>query len=597
MMPGPRFESFAAGDRGASEVVGVALLIGIVILGIAAILLVSTPQLDATQTTVEVGQAEQALVQFDSEASRVATGGTTTQQVDLGLRVNRGTLDVQNDTGHITVEYVDFFDNGSSTEVMNTSLGTVIYERDDTTVGYQGGGVWRSDGNGSVMVSPPEVTFRGKTLTMPIVTTRGTSVYSTVQITRERPDERFPNSSANLTNKVKGAQIKVTVQSRYYKAWGAFFEAATGVIVQYNHEQERVTVVFLALPRNLAADAGIIATSGPGEIRLEGTGAYVDSYNSSEAPYESSKSTAGVVKAAGDITMKGDSQIDGDAHAGVDISVGSDSVIDGDAYANGTIEVDGDGTITGSQTENASTVPEIPPIDQLVADKTAELRNQNDNNQTAVIEGNELRVDEKNNTLGPGRYYLHNLHLEGETLELNVTEGNITIGVRDWVVLEKTGGDNSHIDVVGNGTVRFFVASEAKRDVSVPGSGQAPTDLDKVHFFVERNGTIDVPGDRSVRFQVLAPDHFTGAIGGSSAENANVTAAVIAPAGPEGSGQFYVQQGELYGAVITGNLTLGQYGQVHFDRALLNQQIPLAPHVPRLEYLYLTEYHIEVKSS
>ncbi|MGM0684150.1 MAG: DUF7289 family protein, partial [Halobacteriota archaeon] len=260
-------------ERAASEVVGVVLLIGIVALGFVSILLIGGPQLAAEQDRAEVGQAEQSLTQFDSEASRVATGSTSSQRVDLGLRGNRGTLDVQNDTGRITVELESYFDPGNDTEVMNASMGTMVYESGETTVGYQGGGVWRSDGNRSTMVSPPQISFRNGTLAMPMVkTTRGGSVYSDVQVTPRGTTQQFP--TANETNKIRGNKaLTVTVESRYCTAWRQFFEDETDAIVNADCDRDTVKVVFLALPLDYSPDAGVVATSGPGEIRLEGNGA------------------------------------------------------------------------------------------------------------------------------------------------------------------------------------------------------------------------------------------------------------------------------------------------------------------------------------
>lgn len=584
--------SFVTDRRAVSDVVAVALLIGVVLLGVSVIVLTAGAELGNSQAAVEVSQAERSLTQFDSAAERVATASTSTQRVDLGLRGNMGTLDVEPDTGSITVEHVDFAGDGNTTEVVNTTMGTVVYENGDATVGYQGGGVWRSDGDGSVLVSPPEFTFNGKTLKMQVIETeRGGSVHTDVQLTRSSaPRERFPDAEKDLENKLEGSSIRITIQSRYYRAWGQFFEDDANTIVQYDHENQEIVVLFLALPEDFSPEAGIIATSGPGEIRLEGTGAYVDSYNSSIGPYENTSDNQGKVIAAGDVITKGDSQIDGDVVSGKDIFVDSNSKIDGNASAKGTITVDGDGEITGD-TDTINSVTNIPPINSLVEDEVEKLSDpaNNDNEETTVIQGNEIAEE---GTLDSGSYYLDNLDLQGETLVLDTSDGNITIAVRDWVNLEKSGGDNSHIVVEGDGQVRFFVASEDEVEANVPGSGKRP-----VNFFVERNGSVEVDDDESLRFQVFGPDDFVGAIGGSSSESAEVTATFIAPAGEKGAGEFYVQHGDLYGAVTTGNLTLGQYGQVHFDRALVGEKIPLAPKTPRVEFVYITEHEIEVEES
>ncbi|MFB6301458.1 MAG: polymer-forming cytoskeletal protein [Haloferacaceae archaeon] len=589
MTPDAR-DTLADADRGASEVVAVALLIGIVVLGVAAITLIGGPELASNQDTVEIQQVERALVQYDAESFRVANGGTTAQRVDLGMKVNQGTLDVENDTGRVTVTYINT-SSGASTEVMNRTVGTVVYENGDTTVGYQGGGVWRSDGNGSTMVSPPEISFREKTLTMPVVVTRGGSVYSEVQLTRTASRERFPNATIGLTNRLTNSKIRVVVRSRYYRAWGAFFAEETGAIVQYDHADNEVIVTFLALPKNFAPDAGVIATSGPGQLRLLGTGAYIDSYNSSVGPYSVSNTSEGVVEAAGDIRMEGDSTIDGDAHSGEDINLSGGATITGNATANGTVMVDGSSTVEGNIVNGSRNIVDQPPINTLVNDKVDDLKNRNDNNETSVIQNEELQFSDSA-TLGPGVYYLENFDLQGQDLVLNATGGDITIAVRDWMRLEKAGGTNSHIEVKGNGTVRVFVKSKSQVEVNVPGEG-----TDRTHFFVERDGAILVPGQKSPRFQIYGTDNFEGDIGGSSSEHPNVTAAIIAPAGYAGSGNFYIKQGDLYGAIVTGNLTLGQYGRVHFDRALLDEELLLAPNIPRLDYLYIVEYELEVRDS
>lgn len=582
-----------ADERGVSEVAGVALLIGIVVLGIASILLIAGPQLAAEQERAEVSQAEQSLTQFDSETTRVATGGTNARRVDLGLRGNSGTLDVEEETGNITVEYDYFFDPANSTEVMNTSMGTLVYESDDTTVGYQGGGVWRSDGNRSMMVSPPQISFRNETLTMPVVkTTRGGSVHSDVLITPEGTRERFPTD--NETNKIQGNKaIIVTIESRYCHGWKQFFEEETGAIVDADCDQNMVRVTFVALPLDYSPEAGVIATSGPGEIRLEGDGAYVDSYYS---PGYDGGDSDGIVQAAGDVKMFGNSQIDGDVRSGRNISIESSSAeIDGNAnWTKSFNPHDGD-SITGDD-YRIDGITEILPINRLVYDRTDALRENNDNDVAGedddLIRDETLDIDGDEATLEAGSYYLETLYLEGETLYLNTTNGDVTIAVEKWVKLDEKGNDPSEIVVEGDGDVQIFVASEEMVSVdNIQGAGGSG--FDEGHFVVE-GANVTVPDEESPRFQVFGPDDFVGAIGGGDTA---VTAAIIAPSGEFGSGKFYVKKGELFGAIVTGELTLGQDGKVHFDRALVDEEMPLASNVPRIEYMYLTEDEIRVRES
>lgn len=598
---------FIADGRGVSEVVGMTLLLGIVVLGMAVILMVGLTTMSEDQAAVEAGQAEQGLTQFDDAAARVATGGTTAQEVDLGLRHNRGTLDVEDDAGHITVRYVDFFEPENTTEVMNTSLGAVRYESGGTSVAYQGGGVWRHDGDGSVMISPPEIATRGDTLSMPVVkTTRGGSVHSDVQVVRAGSEQRFPDPASNATNKLEDVQIEITIESRYYLAWGRFFEDETdAAIVQYDHTEERTTVMFLGgLPTMISSDAGVIATSGPGELDLAASSAYVDSYDSSVKSYDAhavDERNDGVVKAAGDVDMAGGSEILGDTHSGKTIIMRGGSYIDGDAYAHEEIDKrSNEAEVNGTEHTGTDTIPHIPPINRVIDDNLTRLQDpaNNSNDETDVIDGNaEIDIDGDVGTLYAGEYYLENLELDTETLVLDTSDGDITIGVRDWVGLLAQGQAGSHIRLEGDGNVSFFMGSEEAFDVS--GMGQGRTELDEAHLYVEDNSSIDVPGDRSERMRVYGKEHFQGAVGGSSSgKNPDVTAAVIAPAGVEGEGRVLVHKADVFGMIITGNLTANENGSIHFDRALMDAEIvPLAPNVPRIEYLYLTENDIRVESA
>lgn len=594
MTPDTGIDRLATDERSASEVVAMALLVGIVMLGIAAILLIGVGELSGNQEAVEVDQAERALVQFDDDASHVATGGTTSREVDLGLRVNRGTLDVEEESGHITVEYFDPFDPLNGIEVMNTSMGTLVYESGDTSVGYQGGGVWRRDGDGSVMVSPPEITHEGKTLTMPVVTTtKGGSVHSDVRVTRVGSTERFPDASRddNLTNRVDDGIVQITIESRYYRAWGQYFEEHSNAEVAYPPNEEAVMVFFFGSRFNLGEEAGIIATSGPGEIRIEGSGSYIDSYNSAEGPYSETADREGAVKSAGDIDMYGGSQIRGDAASNKEILLDGGSEITGDACANEGVTTDGDSTVHGS-TDCEANVPVLPPLDGLVEQKTSELAADNDNDGTEFIEDRALNFGGGDEiVLPPGEYYLEEIELEdGETVVLDAEQGDLTIAVENYVVL-----DEGHIEITGDdshGDVRMYLASQESSGIEVPGTGGEPAD----HFYVDGDSRVRIHNDSAPRFQVLAPHYFTGGIRAPGCCDPQVTGIILAPTPAAGPSQFIVRDGELFGAVVTGNLTAENNAEIHFDRAIIGQDIPFGED-SLIDYLYISENEVEVESA
>ncbi|MFB6304960.1 MAG: hypothetical protein ABEH47_07325 [Haloferacaceae archaeon] len=593
----------AGDDRAASEVVAVALLIGVVLLGVTAVVVIGGPRLDAARSSAEVGQAERALTQFDSDVERVVMGGTTAQRVDLGLRANEGTLDVRNDSGRITVEYV-YFPNGTSVEVANTSMGAVVYENGDTSVAYQGGGVWRSDGTGSTVVSPPEISLRRKTLVVPVVetTSRG-SVYSAVQATRAWSEERFPDPAANLTNEVSGAKIRITVRSRYYRAWGAFFEEETGAVVRYDRDARTVTVVFSSPNTGPSAfPSGIIATNGNGYLELAGKGAYSDSYESSEGPYTSPGDENGTIVAVGDVRTTGNSTVYGDVWSGSTVTLDGETSVYGDVYWTDDYEQNG-AAVSGNDTEIAG-LAAINPIDSYVDGRVDSIESSNDNDETGNITDEAISIsddgdgDLPSGTLTAGRYYVDRLNLTGERLVLDTTDGNVSLAVGEYVLLRRGGqGDpGSNITVKGDGVVRLYVASEEK--ILIEKSGQNNLDRDRnLSMYVSIDSKVYVPDNRAPQLRVFGPREFTMAMAGSDSKPTYFNGYVYAPAGRHGSGDAYLKQGEVYGGIVTGNLTIGQYAAVHYDRTLANRTIPRSPAAARIEYLYVSVNRVNVSGT
>lgn len=585
-------------DRAVSEVIAVALLVGIVLMAVMTVLLIGGPQLLATQEEAEIRQAERALTQLDSEATRIMDGSGGPQELDLGLRGNSGTLDVDPDAGNITMEYISSFQYGDDVTVLETSLGTIEYENSDTTVAYQGGGVWRSDADGSTMVSPPEITLDEMTLDVAVSSTeRSGSIHSDVRLSHaDLPEQHYPDTSAGLENRVGGSMIIIYVESQYYEAWGQYFEDETGAIVQYDPDHETVAVILTGLPLDYSPDAGVVATSTAGEIQVEGTGAYVDSYNSNIGSYADTQGNEGIVRSAGGVRMGGDALIDGDVDADRDINFQSgSSQIDGNASAGDQVKKHSDDSVTGDVVENTHGVSSIPPMDALITREVHSLKTDNDNAETDAIDGTTLDLS-TTDRLPAGEYYLDEIELDGETLILDTSEDNITIGVEDWIGLrDQGGGDPGAIEIEGNNSVQVYVNASDSTTATVTGLGQRD-----LHFYVEDGASIETVTDdreRGTQFQVLGPSWLDGAVAGSRGSNVSVTGMIIAPAGPLGDGEFHVMHGELFGSVVSGNITLGQYGEIHFDRAALDMTIPVGEQIPRVEYLYVRHHELSVKEA
>jgi hypothetical protein len=252
------------GDRsGQAEVLGVVLLLGIVVVGTGAIVVYGSTAVDDTGQSAAVQRAEHTMTLLDSRAAMTALGNTDTQMVSFST--DDATLDTEDD-GWIRVVHHNYTaERPAKTEtIYNRTLGSLVYENGGTTIAYQGGGVWRRDGNRTEMVSPPEFQYRSATLTLPVIRVTGNdSASGNVQARLTDPDETrrvFPNETAatpgtNETgspydetdvpyrNPVSNGTVTVTVHSDYYTAWADYFRYRTEGNVTVDHDNQTASVL------------------------------------------------------------------------------------------------------------------------------------------------------------------------------------------------------------------------------------------------------------------------------------------------------------------------------------------------------------------
>ncbi|MFB6117633.1 hypothetical protein [Halosegnis sp.] len=253
------------GERAQSAPLGVALLLGLTILGTTAVVVFGSAALTDTQEQSALARAEQTMTLFDSQAAQVALGDSSVQTVDFGH--GDGSYQVDDTAGSVSIVQLDCDDdgdNGADYDFINDnlgeddayilsprSLGAVTYESTSgDTMAYQGGGVWkRTKRGGAVMVSPPEFHYRGATLTLPLILTRGSgagsggvsaSVTAPTGPTPVFPDssDSFPSSSPDCggepyENPITDGTVIVRIESEYARAWGRYFETRTSGSISY----------------------------------------------------------------------------------------------------------------------------------------------------------------------------------------------------------------------------------------------------------------------------------------------------------------------------------------------------------------------------
>lgn len=563
-------------SRGQSEVVGVILLLGIVVVGATATVAFGSDVLDSTRGVVTTSGAEHAMTQLDSKASLVAHGDSDGQGASLsGARDAERRVDA--DAGWMNVTIYDKDDN-VETVLMNVTLGAVVYEDGNTDIAYQGGGVWRRTDDGSSMVSPPEFHYRGTTVTLPLVVVDGDQrLGERVRVSRGgSARDVYPNASASpsLLNPLTSGTVVVTVGSDYYEAWGRFFSKRTGGQVTVDHGNGTASIE-LVTPTLIEPVGTALSSSSPGDdLELSGSGNYpsfVDSYNSSEGPYGESKSNNGTVLTAGNLDMSGNSRINGSVRSGGEVEMSGSSVVTGDVEW--TVDFKPKGSASYRSDRQISGVKTAESIDGFTRSRIDAIADANDNGGTSAIENGRLNFTDGTATLSKGKdYYLAGIDMgPGRKLIVDTEEGRETqIAVGDDLKM-----DGANITVEGNGTVRFYVGD----DVSIQGAS-----------------SVYVPDDRSHGLWLYGTDATDVDISGGGGESVRFVGIIYTPSTDEGG--VSLERADVYGGVVGGELSISTGGSVHYDASLATQNpIPQDADVAHVTYLHVSVVEVEVEDA
>ncbi|MDS0277917.1 hypothetical protein NDI85_08925 [Halomicroarcula sp. S1AR25-4] len=601
-------------QRAQSAPLGVALMLAVMIVATTTVVALSAGAITGTQSELGTERTQKAMTELDSRTALVALGQSGVQQVSLSERGSQQ-YRVEEGAGWMNLSYENTT-TGTQTTIYNETMGAVVYESEtDRTIAYQGGGVWQSGrGDRSVMISPPEFHYRNATLTLPLVTVQGeSSLDGKAVVTHNNTTRYFPNKKLNtqFQNPLNNGRVTVTVRSRYYRAWGAFFETRTDGDVEYEHANNVVTAELVApvdkqrltsATSSLSASGGFTVNGGATHNDTCGaaTDVYTDSYNSSGTTNDyCTQASNGNLGDDGDVVYGRNIDISGGA-AGEDFNgdlVSGRSVVVG----NGAGKPDVDGNI--SYTDNCSPsvsdcqsrivdpdggVKQISGVDQaaaingIVRDRLETAASDNDNAGTPA-DGASIDYTSGTAELEDGTYYLTDLTVaSGDTLTLDTTGGDIVLAVQENVEL----GDGATIEVEGPGTVSLYVG----------GTG-GHTD----HVFLDDDAAVTNLGDDAPQFRAYGRDNLTVTIGGgSSSHPAKYVGVIYAPPGVTGTGSVTIDGGLVYGGILTGQTTIENSGKggIHYDEALRTQNIlSRDDSVVKVTYIHASVNQVNVTST
>ena len=560
------------------------------IVSTTAVVALGADAITSTQTQLDVERTEKSLTELNSKTALVALGQTDVQQVSLPAS-SASTYRVDEDAGWMNVSYRNTT-SGNRTTVFNESMGEVAYSASgETRLAYQGGGVWRSNGDGtSVMVSPPEFHYRDATLTLPLVTVSGDGlVRDRAVITPNRSERYFPNSTRNFTNPLENGKVNITVRSEYYRAWGTYFEERTDGDVTYHPDSSRVSIVLKVPAGPRKVRNAVAATSDTGSIKLSGNDAFTDSYTSADGDgYDASEAgDGGDLTTAGDITVTGSAELNGNITSGGRVEFSSNSMtFNGDRVEWAEEFDDKHGACSAScSDEQIDSFGDTTNINSHVDTRVDDLSSSNDNAGTIADDG-VIDGTEGTTTLSAGRYHVDRIDLSGD-VEFDTTGGNVLIGVENYVSLN-TGND---ITVSGPNQVKIYIQGE-----SAASGGSASG----YHFFTRASEIRTAGGvsERSTQVWIYGKDHLQARMEKKGSDESRVTGVIYAPGGKTGTSRFEIWKSDLYGGVVTSEVELEKGGAVHFDRALTEERtIPKDTSVVAITYLHISTNDVNITSS
>lgn len=245
--------------RGQVSVLGIVTLFALMVISATIVAAVGSAAISESRDQSVDQQATREMQSLQTAIGEVAAG-----QSRASLDASRTeSMDVAPDRGWIRVTHQDYDGSGSTEVIANESLGEVVYERGQTTLAYQAGGLWRLKDDGtSTMLAAPAMEYRDATMSVPLigVERRSTPSTATDSMSVHRigqrqifPNETGPTASDEVgppydgtdepyTNPMYNGSLSVTVESRFHTAWAEYFRSQTGGSVDHDPDADRVSV-------------------------------------------------------------------------------------------------------------------------------------------------------------------------------------------------------------------------------------------------------------------------------------------------------------------------------------------------------------------
>lgn len=543
--------------RGVSNTVGVTLILATILLSTGVILGVGGAIISESQSVSSQESMNHAMTQLDSQAGLVAFDGSSQQIVNLAAGGTEQVMVVPEGQIQLEVQQINET-HPSETEVVATlldeELHSIQYQRDEYVVSYQAGGVWsmqHDDESTAQLVSPPGFSYSENTATLPIVSVeennRFVSSDGRITLSKATHETIYPrDGSDEFRNPVEGGNdLVLRIESVYYEAWGDYFESYLDLNPTFDHENNVVEVVLVPEGNSESITEGFTSVGGDRRVEIEGQGTetVIDSYTSSEGPYEESNHENGSISSETGVDMN-NGVFRGDLITEGDVVLRGNSRITGDVTASGGVSSGGDSSIDGNVSGDAN-VESHRAIDRVIEVLRSDFESNNDNLDASRVSNGRitservLKLESGVSTVHAGEFYVSEIESDGGELEFDLSDGDVRMVVDESLEL-------TDIDVVVNNTED----NENRVELYTRGNQVDVTD-------------VSIEGDQAPSMWVY------GGAGTEVTINGDATMVVYAPGTSEIHGELRItSQSAFFGAAVTGDTVIENQGSFHYDTTL-----------------------------
>ena len=217
-------------DRAISESLGFVFVFSIIVLSLGLVSTVGFSQIEEVRNDQQLENAERSFQIVAQNIEELQTGQSVARGGELDL--NRGRIRITPSTdSQLRISVTDT--TGSVDDYEDTyELSGLEYQLGETTVGYEGGAVFRRDRGGTAVVGPPTLVCTDERALVSLVTVDGPEGRQlgggTVSITVERENATvtFPvnRTGGNSTDGRANVSVEV-VDSQFSAGWTQYLES------------------------------------------------------------------------------------------------------------------------------------------------------------------------------------------------------------------------------------------------------------------------------------------------------------------------------------------------------------------------------------